>query len=144
MQAGIFKIAVFFTGFMFLGLTHASAQQVQPRSQSPAGSAEGTLTVTATVVSSTGIVIGPDGQPRIIVANAADPTDLRDSASHSPEAKVESPAATNEQKTDARPPLDRIGAGCFLGADVQIDIAQAGGSRGKNNGPCGFLASVFN
>ena len=144
MQAGMFKIAVFFAGFIFLGLAHASAQQVQPRSQSPAGSAEGTLTVTATVVSSTGIVIGPDGQPGIIVANAADSTGLRDSASRSPEAKVESPVPMNEQKPDARPPLDRLGAGCFFGAGIQINIAQASGRRGKNNGPCGFLVSVFN
>lgn len=37
--------------------------------------AQGSLTVTATVVSSVGLVIGPDGEQRLIVANAADPAD---------------------------------------------------------------------
>jgi hypothetical protein len=39
------------------------------------GSAEGQLTVTLTVVSSTGIVIGPDGEQHVFIANAADPAD---------------------------------------------------------------------
>lgn len=39
------------------------------------GGAEGRLTVTATVVSSVGLVVGPDGEQRLVVANAADPRD---------------------------------------------------------------------
>lgn len=39
------------------------------------GSAQGQLTVTLTVVSSVGIVLDENGQPRLIVANAADPAD---------------------------------------------------------------------
>jgi hypothetical protein len=39
------------------------------------GSAQGNLTVTATVVASVGVVIGPDGEQRLIFANAADPSD---------------------------------------------------------------------
>ena len=31
--------------------------------------------MTATVVTSVGLVIGPDGEPRMVVANAADPAD---------------------------------------------------------------------
>ena len=38
-------------------------------------SAQGELTVTATVVSSVGVEIGPDGEQRIVVANAVDPRD---------------------------------------------------------------------
>ncbi|HEY2392482.1 MAG TPA: hypothetical protein VGK22_15005 [Candidatus Angelobacter sp.] len=40
-----------------------------------AGGAEGHLTVTATVVSSVGLVVGPDGEQRLVVANAVDPRD---------------------------------------------------------------------
>jgi hypothetical protein len=39
------------------------------------GGAEGSLTVTLTVVSSVGLVVGPDGEQRLVVANAADPRD---------------------------------------------------------------------
>ncbi len=141
MRADIFRVAVFFAGFAFLGTIHTSAQQIQPRSQRSGSSAEGTLAVTATVVSSTGIVIGPDGQPRIIVANAAvanatfaNAADPGDSASHTPEASVEPFAPMNGQKPDAASCAVRIACsqtnrfGCrrFFGTDVQIDIAQAG------------------
>ena len=33
------------------------------------------MTVTATVVSSVGLVVGPDGEQHMIVANASDPRD---------------------------------------------------------------------
>ena len=46
-----------------------------PNLQAPA-SAQGRLTVTATVVSSVGVVLGQDGQPTLIVANAASPGDV--------------------------------------------------------------------
>ena len=47
----------------------------QPASPRAGGSAEGRLTVTMTVVSSVGLVVGPDGEQRMIVANAVDPKD---------------------------------------------------------------------
>lgn len=47
----------------------------QPIFSSARSGAEGRLTVTATVVSSVGLVMGPDGEQRIIVANAVDPRD---------------------------------------------------------------------
>ena len=37
--------------------------------------AQGQLTVSATVITSVSIVTGPDGQQRLIIANAADPAD---------------------------------------------------------------------
>lgn len=39
------------------------------------GSAEGELTVTLTVMTSVGVVMDENGQPKIIVANAPDPAD---------------------------------------------------------------------
>jgi hypothetical protein len=39
------------------------------------GGAEGRLTVTATVISSVGLVVGPDGEQRMIISNAYDPKD---------------------------------------------------------------------
>jgi hypothetical protein len=84
----------------FLGWANAFGQQVQSRTQKPGGSAEGTLTVTATVVSSSGLVIGPDGQLRVIVANAADP---KDTPSHLPEAVVKPPESVSKQKPEAKP-----------------------------------------
>jgi hypothetical protein len=59
-------------GTMLCGL-HAVAQQ--PFLSSAKSGAEGRLTVTATVVSSVGLVVGTDGEQRIIVANAVDPRD---------------------------------------------------------------------
>jgi len=47
--------------------------QSNPSLQS--GSAHGQLTVTATVVASVGVVTGPDGQPKVIFANGAAPSD---------------------------------------------------------------------
>jgi hypothetical protein len=42
---------------------------------SATGGAHGTLTVTASVVGSVGLVIGRDGEQRIVIANAADTAD---------------------------------------------------------------------
>jgi hypothetical protein len=47
----------------------------QHTSSPPGGGGEGHLTVTATVVSSVGLVVGPDGEQRMVVANSADPRD---------------------------------------------------------------------
>jgi len=58
------------------GSPAARAQRAAaPKLQTPA-SAQGSLTVTATVVSSVGVMIGPDGQPIMIVANAPSPGDI--------------------------------------------------------------------
>ncbi|HEY1937557.1 MAG TPA: hypothetical protein VGJ33_06465 [Candidatus Angelobacter sp.] len=61
-------------GFLLLVSSGAFAQQPKRTMQS-GRSAEGTLTVTATVMASVGLVTGPDGEQRMIVANAADPRD---------------------------------------------------------------------
>jgi hypothetical protein len=95
MQKGIFNSVALFSVVASLGWVNAAAQQVQSRPQRPGGSAEGTLTVTATVVSSTGLVIGPDGQMRVIVANATEPGN---SASPSPEVSAKLPERAREQK----------------------------------------------
>lgn len=104
MQERIFKIAVFLIGLLFFGCVNASAQQVQPKSQSPAGSAEGTLAVTATVVSSTGLVIGPDGQQRVIVANAPDRGDDASPWPAEQAVKVVMLSPVPEPQSDAKPP----------------------------------------
>jgi hypothetical protein len=55
-----------------------SGQQPRPPAgtvRTVAGGDEGRLTVTATVVSSVGLVVGPDGEQRLVVANAVDPRD---------------------------------------------------------------------
>ena len=61
-------------GFLLFVSPGAFAQQPKGTMQS-GRSAEGTLTVTATVMASVGLVEGPDGEQRMIVANAADPRD---------------------------------------------------------------------
>ena len=53
---------------------HAFAQQPS-RSFGPNGSAQGELTVTGTVVSSVSVVIGQNGEQRLIIANAVDDRD---------------------------------------------------------------------
>jgi len=55
----------------------AAAQRSGPPSTLPTrpGSAEGRLTVTLTVVTSVGVVMDSDGQPRLMVANSPDPQD---------------------------------------------------------------------
>jgi hypothetical protein len=61
------------------GIACAAASLLGPaggRAQTGARpSAQGTLTVTAMVVSSVGVEISPDGEQRIVVANAVDPRD---------------------------------------------------------------------
>jgi hypothetical protein len=60
--------------------------------QAPA-SAQAGLTVTATVVSSVGMMIGPDGQPIVILANAPSPRDILSASVHSSQQGL---AARNE------------------------------------------------
>lgn len=104
MHKGIFKIAVFLMGLVVFGEANASAQQIQSRSPRTGSGAEGTLAVTATVVSSTGVVIGPDGKQRVIVANAEDPGG---SAPYWPAVKAEPHAPASDQKPDAKPPQEK-------------------------------------
>jgi hypothetical protein len=62
-------------GALLAGILLSSAWAQQPGVPRTPGSAQGTLSVTCTVATSVGLVIGPDGAPRMIVANAADPRD---------------------------------------------------------------------
>lgn len=62
----------FVAGSLLASGLSGHAQQAGPAHASGAGTAQGQLTVTATVVSSVGVVIGPDGEAQVIVANAAD------------------------------------------------------------------------
>jgi hypothetical protein len=81
---------------------HAFAQQ--PSGPRVIGSAEGHLIVTLTVVSSVRLVVGPDGEQRLIVANAADPKDNVSrlqpvvAATLTPDAAKRGPSATRKKK----------------------------------------------
>ena len=81
---------------------HSLAQQ--PSGPRAIGSAEGHLTVTLTVVSSVGLVVGPDGEQRLIVANAADPKDNVSrlqpvvAATLTPDAEKRGPSAPRKKK----------------------------------------------
>ncbi len=107
MQQGKLKSGVFLAGIAFFAWANAPAQQIQPRPQRPAGSAEGTLAVTATVVSSTGVVIGPDGQQRIIVANAADQKGNALPLQVEQQVKVVTLSPVSERQPDAAPPQEK-------------------------------------
>jgi len=63
------------------------------------------MTVTATVVSSVGLVVGPDGQQRIIVANAMDP---KDSAPNLTLVKVVTLSPVPEPQPDAKPASPKL------------------------------------
>jgi hypothetical protein len=63
-----------FASFVLFCL-NASSQQSNMAVSGANASAHGTLTVTLTVVSSVGMVVGPDGEQRIVLANAVDPAD---------------------------------------------------------------------
>jgi hypothetical protein len=73
MRGGKLISRVLYAGVL-LCCVRAVAQQplLSPGSRAEA---EGRLTVTATVVSSVGLVVGPDGEQHMIVANASDPRD---------------------------------------------------------------------
>jgi hypothetical protein len=58
-----------------IGLCCVQAFAQQPGIRPTGNGAEGHLTVTATVVSSVGLVVSPEGEQQIIIANAADPKD---------------------------------------------------------------------
>jgi hypothetical protein len=70
-----FRLTIILSALLLLCASNGFAQQSSMVHAGRSGAAEGNLTVTATVVSSVGLVIGPDGEQRLIVANAADPSD---------------------------------------------------------------------
>lgn len=61
--------------FLSFGSCFCFGQHVNPVANTPKAQAEGTLTVTLSVTSSVGVVTGPDGRQRIVVANAAAASD---------------------------------------------------------------------
>jgi hypothetical protein len=59
-----------------LGMSYAQARGAIPaQGHSLGNSAQGQLTVTVTIVASVGLVTGPDGVQRLVVANAPDAAD---------------------------------------------------------------------
>jgi hypothetical protein len=58
-----------------IALCSLSAHAQQPSVHSTGRGAEGRLMVTATVVSSVGLVLSPEGEQQIVIANAADARD---------------------------------------------------------------------
>lgn len=66
------------TVFLFLGFLACNSlvqAQVKVGTSYGGASAQGTLTVTVIVVTSVGVITGPNGEPRVVIANAADPAD---------------------------------------------------------------------
>ena len=68
--------------WLLAGSCPVAAQAALPASRAASlgfalspSSAQGTLTVTAVVMSSVGLVVGADGQQRLVIANAPDPAD---------------------------------------------------------------------
>jgi hypothetical protein len=69
-------IIVLFSVLAGLGMSHAQGRgSVPAQGPSPGHSAQGQLTVTVTVVTSVGLVTGPDGVQRLVVANGSDAGD---------------------------------------------------------------------
>lgn len=62
-------------GILVAGLLLCSQRVSSQQAHSVQGGAEGRLTVTATVVSSVGLVAGPDGEFKLVYANSVDPRD---------------------------------------------------------------------
>jgi hypothetical protein len=61
--------------FFLVFLTCNSLAQAQAGTSFGGRSAQGTLTVTVTVVTSVGVITGPNGEQKVVIANAADPAD---------------------------------------------------------------------
>ncbi len=77
---GVNQIIKFILSFLLLACSISAFGQRKSTPFAPivatsAGSATGTLTVTATVVTSVGVIIDQDGQQRIVIANAPDSAD---------------------------------------------------------------------
>lgn len=107
MQESKLKLVATLVGILFLVGANAHAQQIQPRALQSTRSAEGTLAVTATVVPSTGVVIGPDGQQHIIVANGPDPRDSASLWQADQAVKVVMLSPVTGQKQDAKPESEK-------------------------------------
>jgi hypothetical protein len=75
MHWGRFTLATVFSAWLLLCTGNGFSQQPGMLRVGPSSAAQGTLTVTATIVSSVGLVIGPDGEQRLMIANATDPSD---------------------------------------------------------------------
>jgi hypothetical protein len=73
----IIKFILFFLLLACSSSAFGQRKNAPLASMAPAsgGSASGTLTVTATVVTSVGVIIDQDGQQRIVIANAPDSAD---------------------------------------------------------------------
>lgn len=97
-----FRLGVLLAGIVFFSWVNAPAQQIQNRPSRPAGSAEGALAVTATVVSSAGLVIGADGRQRLIVANA--PAGPADNGRHLQTVQDAQHAPVDDGKAVSSPP----------------------------------------
>jgi hypothetical protein len=70
-----FKVAAA-VALTLTGISRSAGQHSSPAVKIPAtGQAQGSLAVTLTVVSSVGLVTGPDGRQRVVVANAAAASD---------------------------------------------------------------------
>jgi hypothetical protein len=67
-----FLLCTVILGFRALGQAQLIERASHPAMLQQTGPVEGTLTVTATVVSSVGILLGPNGERTIVVANAPD------------------------------------------------------------------------
>ena len=106
MGFGGFSFRVLAVVALFCGV-QAFAQQ--PIFSSARGGAEGRLTVTATIVSSVGLVAGPDGEQRIIVANAVDPKDNVSRLQRVVTVQMAPVAAAreNQKPTKAKKPADQ-------------------------------------
>ncbi len=94
------KLAIILAGFLLLSCFNIAAQQASPAHTLISGAAQGNLTVMATVVSSVGLVIGPDGQQKLVVANA-DPADSAASLS-SLSTPAPAPAVSTKKTTKKR------------------------------------------
>jgi hypothetical protein len=75
MHRGRLTLATVLAALLLLCASNGFAQQPGTAHAGAPGSAQGNLTVTATVVASVGVAIGADGEQRLIFANAADPSD---------------------------------------------------------------------
>jgi hypothetical protein len=67
--------ATVFLFLVFLACNSPAHAQVRGGTSYGGTSAQGTLTVTATVVTSVGVITGPNGEQKVVIANAADPAD---------------------------------------------------------------------
>lgn len=87
-----------------LGMSHAQARGATPaQGLSLGSSAQGQLTVTVTVVASVGLVTGPDGVQRLVVANGSGPLDNVSSLKpFTASPSMQAPAQSDDADTTSR------------------------------------------